>query len=407
MPLKEIILLIKVMNGGGAERVLSLLANHFHAEGHAVTLVITHQSLGQADLRRVDKGVQIIALEDELPTTRYDSSLHLLWARFVGKLNTLVTGNQNVALVGKYAARNHAKVKWLKHYFRRHKHATLIAFLYDTIFLTLLSRTPTNRVIISERGDPCQSIGSRTDRAFFKTMFPKANAMVFQSPDAQQWYRENVVGIEGTVIFNPITASLPEPFHGKRSRKIVNFCRINPQKNLDLLVEAFTILHQDYPEYELWIYGDSAPNDAEYLEQIQEKISSSCCSEAIHLMPSLQDIHSIINDAAMFVSSSDFEGMSNSMLEAMAIGLPVVCTDCPAGGARAVIHDHENGLLVPIKDANRLYLAMKEIIEKPELAEKLSTNATKVRNAQSQETIMREWESIIATNNPLGAFRHE
>lgn len=394
MPPKEIILLIKVMNGGGAERVLSLLANHFHAEGHAVILVITHQSMKQADLRGVDNGVQVIALEDELPTTHYDSSIHLLWVRFIGKLNTLFTGNQDTALIGKYSARNHAKVKWLHRFFRQHKHATLIAFLYDTIFLTLLSRTPTNRVIISERGDPRQSLGSKTDLAFFKTMFPKANAMIFQSPDAQQWYRENV-GIEGIVIFNPITASLPEPFHGKRSRKIVNFCRINPQKNLDLLVEAFILLHQDYPEYELWIYGDAAPNDAEYREQIQERINSSPCPEAIHLMPAQQDIHSKIMDAVMFVSSSDFEGMSNSMLEAMAIGLPVVCTDCPAGGAKAVIQDHENGLLVPIKDANRLYLAMKEIIEKPGLAEQLSDNAVKILHEQSEENIISKWEAIL------------
>ena len=101
----------------------------------------------------------------------------------------------------------------------------------------------------------------------------------------------------------------------------------------------------------------------------------------------------------MFVSSSDFEGMSNSMLEAMAIGLPVVCTDCPAGGARAIIQDHENGLLVPIKDANRLYLAMKEIIEKPELAEKLSTNAVRIRETQSEMAIMRQWQALISHQN--------
>ena len=79
----------------------------------------------------------------------------------------------------------------------------------------------------------------------------------------------------------------------------------------------------------------------------------------------------------------------------MAIGLPVVCTDCPAGGARAVIKDHENGLLVPVKDPHRLYLAMKEIIDNPELAEKLSDNASKIRQVQSEETIMKEWELLL------------
>ena len=97
----------------------------------------------------------------------------------------------------------------------------------------------------------------------------------------------------------------------------------------------------------------------------------------------------------MFVSSSDFEGMSNSMLEAMALGLPVVCTDCPAGGARAVINDGENGLLVPVGDSEKLYLAMKKIAVDKDLAEKLSRNAVALRENQSLEKIIEKWMEII------------
>jgi len=87
--------------------------------------------------------------------------------------------------------------------------------------------------------------------------------------------------------------------------------------------------------------------------------------------------------------------MSNSMLESMATGLPTICTDCPAGGARAVIRDHENGILVPVRDAERMYLAMKELIENPALAEKLSENGSNIRNVLSVENIIEKWMEII------------
>ena len=97
----------------------------------------------------------------------------------------------------------------------------------------------------------------------------------------------------------------------------------------------------------------------------------------------------------MFVSSSDFEGMSNSMLEAMAMGIPTVCTDCPAGGARAIIKDHENGLLTPLGNTEALYRAMQEVAASSELANTLSRNAVGLRDELTVDKIVEQWEAII------------
>ena len=83
------------------------------------------------------------------------------------------------------------------------------------------------------------------------------------------------------------------------------------------------------------------------------------------------------------------------MLEAMAIGLPTICTDCPAGGARAVIKDHENGILTPVGDVEALAYAMCEVADNPELAEKLSYNGTKIRQDLSTDNIIIEWMKLI------------
>ena len=107
----------------------------------------------------------------------------------------------------------------------------------------------------------------------------------------------------------------------------------------------------------------------------------------------------MILKSAMFVSSSDYEGISNSMIEAMAIGLPCVCTDCGGGGAKEMITDGENGLLVPVGDANALKNAMARMITEDGLAEKCSKNAAKIRETNSVEKIYEQWLEVIKNIN--------
>ena len=399
MEKKSITFLIKVMNGGGAERVISILSSALVKRGFDITLILTHQKMNEAYLRDIAEEVQVISLEDQVEGKTGEplgASLRMLYARLLGKCSRVFQGkDSDASLIQKYYARNYVKVSWLKEYFNNHRKSTVIAFLYDSIFLSMLSVSCENKVIISERGDPEQSLASKTTMAFLHSMFPKADHVVFQSPDVQKWYETNM-GVKGQVIFNPIKRDLPERYRGERQKKIVNFCRISDQKNLELLIETFLRLHEDYLEYELYIYGDAVGNGAEgYLEKIRDVIAEKDVNHRIRLLSGCSDIHEKIRDYAMFVSSSDFEGMSNSMLEAMAIGLPVVCTDCPAGGARAVIKDHENGILVPVRDAERMYQAMREVIENPELANHLSQNAVRIREEQSLDNIIEKWMEII------------
>ena len=109
----------------------------------------------------------------------------------------------------------------------------------------------------------------------------------------------------------------------------------------------------------------------------------------------MDNIHEHVLKYAMFVSSSDWEGMSNSMLEAMAIGLPTICTDCPIGGAASIITDHENGLLVPMKQAEKLAAAMSEVADDIGLQTKLSENGVRIKESLSMSKICSLWENLI------------
>lgn len=390
---KEIIFVMKVMSGGGAERVISLLSRAAAEKGNCVSLVLTHQNKTDAVLKDIDIRINVISLPDETENQKVSflaPKLLMLFARIIGKL-----GFKEKSSVLKYRSRNYKSIVWLKKYFRKHSDASVVAFLYDSIFYSLLSVTKKNKLIISERGDPCQSLSSKTTVAFLKNEFHKADGVVFQSPDVQKWYKDNTP-VKGTVIFNPIKPDLPEVYEGEKIKRIVNFCRISGQKNLIMLVDAFAEFSETFPEYELDIIGDPVGNEVEgYLDSVNERIRYHHLENSIHISPARSDIHDYIKDYSMFVSSSDYEGMSNSMLEAMAMGLPSVCTDCPAGGARAVIKNGENGLLTPVGDAHALSEAMKKVASDPSLADKLSKNSVKIREEQSVEKIIKEWMDLI------------
>ena len=97
----------------------------------------------------------------------------------------------------------------------------------------------------------------------------------------------------------------------------------------------------------------------------------------------------------MFVSSSDFEGISNSMIEAMTIGMPCVCTDCAGGGAKEMIVDGMNGLLAQVDDVSSLTKAMIRMVGEDGLMEKCSRNASEIRNTHAVCNIVKQWITVI------------
>ncbi len=251
------------------------------------------------------------------------------------------------------------------------------------------------KIIYAERNAPQVELPEEKEAKRFLDLLGKASGAVFQTEEEKRYY-DKVLNKNTKVIHNPIKRNLPEPYEGLRRNIIVNFCRIAHQKNLKLLVDAFTKLHNEYEQYSLEIYGNAVEESEEVLrEELREYVEQIGMQQHIKILLPIADVHQRIRDCAMFVSSSDFEGLSNSMIEAMAIGMPCVCTDCLGGGAREVIQNEQNGLLVPIRNVDALYGAMKRMIEDPTFAEQCGRKAAEIRNSQSVENIVDEWLEII------------
>ena len=173
---------------------------------------------------------------------------------------------------------------------------------------------------------------------------------------------------------------------GKREHRIVNFCRIEPQKNLKLAVDAFNLIRKEFPDYTLEFYGDGAQK-----QELEKYVDSLQLEDRVIFHGYSSCIHEKIINASLFVSTSDYEGISNSMLEAMAIGLPTICTDCPPGGAKSVISDGINGLLVPVRDVEKLAEAMRTVLKNESMQNEMSIKASLLAGALEPSVIAKKW----------------
>ena len=399
--LKKVAIVLPVMHGGGAERVAAQIMNKINERGYDTRFILTSAKKNEVIRSDLNEKTELILLTEEIKAETIGQKLAHLPARAYSTIFGKMYEKQDKyvpASIGKatIAWQYHREIAWLRSYLQQNPDMTVIVFLQPSSPIVLLAAQGLpNKVIISERADPNRLMKKRYGKRFVEKYYIRADVAVFQTEDAKSVYPE-AVSKKGTVIFNPLKDNLPKPFRGERNKNITTFCRISNQKNLPLLVEAFSQVHNKHPEYTLRIIGD-APNEEgkAVLQTLHKQINELNLKQSVKFEPFMKNIHEAVIKDAMYVNSSDYEGISNAMLEAMAIGMPVVCTDCPIGGAKAIITDGENGLLVPIKNAKALANAMNRVIEEDELSEKLSLNASRIQDELSLDKITEKWMQLL------------
>jgi glycosyltransferase involved in cell wall biosynthesis len=402
---KHIVFVIGNYKNGGVAMRSTNLANAFAEKGYKATILVTGAISDEVYFKH-HENVEIAELSKYIEAHKEDKTLleyRNKQQETIGKLKRLRHLTRFFPELDKVIAekiRGIRRSKDMSAFVLNNQESIYIAFGLGYYEKTFFSVKPFgSKIIYAERNASEVEFPKEIDkRKRLIELVEKADGVVLQTENELEFYGNKLKN--AAVINNPVKSSLPQRFKGERRKVIVNFCRVSKQKNLPLLFDAMQKLHKDYPEYILEIYGNTVVEQEEELLKEYKQLLKDMDAEAyIKLLPPSKDVHNIIRDSAMFVSSSDFEGLSNSMIEAMAIGLPCVCTDCLGGGAREMITDGENGLLVPMNDPEALYLAMKRFIEEPDLAEKCSINAEKKRDELSLPVIAGKWldyiESII------------
>lgn len=342
-----IVFLCNCLHNGGAQRVLVSIANYMAEHGYEVHIVASFDN-GSYPLH---PSIQV---------------------RYIGE--------------GQYWRFVRESRKEIK----RLQPKAVIAFEYFFDLLASMACMGLKTFVIgSERNDPAR-VGSGIIKDRIRNfLYRFLDVLVCQTPDAKAYFPDYIQR-KTVVIPNPLKPNLPVKETKDRLKEVVTFCRLNVQKNLPMLLQAFKIFHDTHTDYKLKIYGDG--EEKVHLDKLIGELSLKSCVE---IYPAEDNVHNKVIDAAMFVLPSDYEGLSNSMLEAIAIGLPSICTDCPCGGARMIIKEGTNGKLIPVGDTNALIKAMTTLADHPELGQFYSVEGQKLREELSVESISKKWISLF------------
>jgi len=165
--------------------------------------------------------------------------------------------------------------------------------------------------------------------------------------------------------------------------------RLEAQKGFDLLIEAFDLVADRHPDWQLWIFG-AGSRRAKLAAQIEHLKRA----DSVRLKGTTQHLDKQLAAASAYVLSSRFEGLPMVLLEAMTVGLPAVAFDCPTGPAEIIEHGR-NGLLVPPQDVRALADGMCRMIENPDERRALGAAALESSGRYSMSTVRLAWEKLF------------
>ncbi len=358
----KIAFVIPRMGGGGAERVTANLANGFSEKGHDVRIITI---VSDKSFYPIKKAIKIysanISVNRKSKITALKSQIFNLRKAFI----------------------------FIKDRLLEEKPDVIISFLIETDILTFFAKRYIKDAvhICSERNDPTSR--NKLIQKFLKYIYRKSDLLVCQSQNVANYY-DCVDDNKKVIISNPINSqNLPPYYEGVRRKVIVSVGRLDIQKNHSLLIDSYTDVKQLFPEYKLEIYGKG------YMQpELQKKIDDYRLSGYISLMGSHKNVLEKINDASLFVMSSDYEGFPNALLEAMCLGLPVICTDFSTGVAKELIKP-ENGFIVPVKNRNLMTEAINKVLSSSELRLSMGNNNRKLVKYFDSEVILNQWMEHI------------
>lgn len=356
--MQKIIFVTISMRGGGTERVISILANCLAKMGYEVTIMMIAES----------------GIEYEL-----DSRIRCI----------CVSEATNGSMLGRYE-----RIRKMRKEIKQDHDAYVFGMgTVASMFTVMATMGLKNKVVVSERNDPNVFNGRqirKVEEIFRNILYTCAKYVVLQTVDTMGCFPKRLHR-KCVVIGNPIPNNLPNPGGCKeREKTILDVGRLIPTKNHQMMIKVFGEFFKKYPEYKLWIFGEGPEK-----KNLQDLIDNLHLQESVFLKGFSDSIYEELKKGGIYVSTSITEGISNSLIEALAMGIPTIATDCPVGGARACIQDGENGYLIAVNDEEALLDRLEKIVTDSELRKKFADNSIKVRNEYSEEAICRKWLELF------------
>lgn len=350
----KIMFVVGSLAGGGAERVVAELSSRLSEQGHDVYVALIASA---KTVYNISESVTVLDC-----TRRYK----------VPGLGFVKRAMQIRKMILKY------------------RPDAVVSFTVAVNIYSVLSCIGTGtHLVLAERNDPRFDPVKRGSRIARKFLYPQADSFVFQTEGEKEFFSKKIQK-RSAVIFNPANPNIPAPFIGERRRTFVSVSRLEPQKNIKMAIDAFKRVSEIYPDFLFEIYGAGGLKEA-----LENYIKGQGLCEKVILKGASSSVYEEIKDCFAFLLPSDYEGMSNSLIEAMALGLPAVSTDHPSGGAREIITDGVNGFLVPVGDSSAMAEKMLRLISSSDLQKKISNEAVKIREVLDIDKICEQWTSFL------------
>lgn len=348
------------LTSGGAERVISLLANNFAERGYEV---------------------EMIALTSISPDYyTLDPKVKFIHADKVSK----------GGLPGELC--------WFRQHIKKERPDVVIAFMeavYEFVLLALLgTKIP---VISSERLDP--ALISWPRKVLRWLLLPTTTAHVVQTQHIKKYYNQRIQK-KTHIIYNPVNEKVFETSYDddnnnlklrakeERLNRIISVGRLYPQKNQKMMIEGFAQVSERHPDWKLVIYGEG------YLRKdLKSLVERLKIKDKVLLPGRCETVIEEVAKSKVFCLSSDYEGMSNAMIEALCVGTPVISTK--VSGTEELIKEGENGLLVDIGDTEGLTQAFEKLLSNQELREQFGKEGQKLATLFKTDTIVDQWEKLI------------
>ena len=311
----KILFYINAINGGGAERVMVNLAKYFSENEYETVLVTSFQDTWEYPL---GAKVRRLTLEnEELKQSRIK--------------------------------RNLSRIKKIRSICKQEKPDVLVSFMAEPNFRAVAAtRGLPVKLLVSVRNDPDREYSGKLGHFVGKYLLPMADGCVFQTGDAQKWFPKRLQK-KSEIIYNAVKEEFYSVERKPIRGEIVTCGRLTEQKNHKLLINAFAKVQKAYPFAVLKIYGEGALR-----EELQDQINALNLNEKVFLMGDTNNVAKALETADLFVLSSDYEGMPNALMEAMAAGVPCISTDCPCGGPRELFAEELSDKLVQCGNAEQL-----------------------------------------------------
>ena len=359
MQSKKFVFYVNSLIKAGAQRVIINLTESLLSKGHQVVIVTTTIYEPEYDLPKGAKRIFPDLTKEE------------------------ITGNRIANFKRRFMK--------LRNVWKTEQPDVIVSFIGKYNFMAILTawglKIP---VVTSVRGEPKAEYYSKMQEILAKTLMGKADGLILQTPDAKAYF-PGWIQKKAVILENPLNPEFIDDYYtGERNWEIVSVGRIDSNKNQRLIVDAFHQIAEEVPDVKLVLYGAGEGKEA-----LESYVKNSPYKERIFLPGAVSDVKKRIQKSKIFVLSSNTEGMPNCLLEAMALGIPSISTDCPCGGPRMLMEGKENGILVPVGDAETMAKAMKQLLTDEELWKKYSENAYRLTEELHPDKVNREWEEYL------------